>query len=199
MPEAKLLISAYTPDQFPKDDRNELVFVGKSNIGKSSVINALLDRKNLAFVGKTPGKTRCVNYYDVANRYRFVDVPGYGFAKRSYQEALDYDALMDAYFTRNHIVGVVLMLDGKLGLTKDDIDMIEFLRFHRFNIIAVLNKIDKANQSQQAKAFASLANAGLTRDHVILVSCTSGKGIDRLKTTLTVEFELDPPLTVSTL
>ena len=194
MPEAKLLISAYQPDQFPKDDRKELVFVGKSNIGKSSVINALLDRKNLAFVGKTPGKTRCVNYYDVAQHYRFVDVPGYGFAKRSYQEALDYDDLMAAYFKRDHIVGVVVMLDGKLGLTNDDIDMIDFLRFHHFKIIAVLNKIDKANQSQQAKAIQSLAAAGLTKDQVIPVSCASGKGIERLKTVLSLEFALDPTL-----
>ena len=194
MPDARLLISAYRKDQFPIDDRNELVFVGKSNIGKSSVINALLNRKNLAFVGKTPGKTRCVNYYDIADSYRFVDVPGYGFARRSQQEALDYDALMEAYFKRGHIQGVVVMLDGKIGVSKDDVDMIEYLRYHHFKIIAVLNKIDKANQSQLAKSVNSLTMAGLTKDHVIPVSCVSGKGIDRLKATLTTEFDLVPPL-----
>lgn len=194
MPDAKLLISAYRPDQFPKDERNELVFVGKSNIGKSSIINALLNRKNLAFVGKTPGKTRCVNYYDVADSYRFVDVPGYGFARRSQQEALDYDALMEGYFTRSHIQGAVILLDGKVGVSKDDIDMIEYLRYHHFKIIAVLNKIDKANQSQLAKSINSLTMAGLSKDHVIPVSCVSGKGINRLKNILTDEFNLVPPL-----
>lgn len=194
MPDAKLLISAYRPDQFPKDERNELVFVGKSNIGKSSIINALLNRKNLAFVGKTPGKTRCVNYYDVADSYRFVDVPGYGFARRSQQEALDYDALMEGYFTRSHIQGAVILLDGKVGVSKDDVDMIEYLRYHHFKIIAVLNKIDKANQSQLAKSVNSLTMAGLSKDHVIPVSCVSGKGINRLKNILTDEFNLVPPL-----
>lgn len=194
MPDAKLLISAYRPDQFPKDERNELVFVGKSNIGKSSIINALLNRKNLAFVGKTPGKTRCVNYYDVADSYRFVDVPGYGFARRSQQEALDYDALMEGYFTRSHIQGAVILLDGKVGVSKDDVDMIEYLRYHHFKIIAVLNKIDKANQSQLAKSINSLTMAGLSKDHVIPVSCVSGKGINRLKNILTDEFNLVPPL-----
>lgn len=194
MPDASLLISAYDPNQFPFDQTKEFVFVGKSNIGKSSVINALLNRKNLAFVGKTPGKTRCVNFYDIDHSYRFVDVPGYGFAKRSHQEAIDYDILMDAYFKRQHIMGVVIMLDGKLGLTKDDIEMIEFLRFHHFKMIAVLNKIDKANQSQQAKAIASLNQAGLTRDHVITISASTGKGINQLKSKLNQDFALDPAL-----
>lgn len=192
MSEAKLVISAYDPKQFLDTDSNELVFVGKSNIGKSSVINALLNRKNLAFVGKTPGKTRCVNFYQIDETLRFVDVPGYGFAKRNHDEAIAYDCLMDAYFKRENIVGVVMMLDAKVGPTKDDVDMNEFLKYYHFNIIYCMNKVDKCNQSELAKSMKKFKeDMGLEVYQLVQISCTANKGIQKLKGILNTKCNLN--------
>ncbi len=101
--EAHLIISAASHEQFPSTDQKELVFVGKSNVGKSSIINSLSNRKKLAYVGQTPGKTRLANFYHINDEFLFVDVPGYGFANRSKQEQVQYANLMDDYFSEREI------------------------------------------------------------------------------------------------
>lgn len=193
--EAKLLISAYKPNQILDESCKELVFVGKSNIGKSSIINALLNRKNLAFVGKTPGKTRCINFYQIDETTRFVDVPGYGYAKRNRDEMIAYDDLMTAYFNRNNIVGVVMMLDAKVGPTQDDVEMQEFLKYYHFNIIYCLNKVDKCKQSDLAKTMRALKDKMNVAPHqLVQVSALNNKGINKLRALLNDKCRLNLPV-----
>ena len=128
------------------NDKKEIVFVGRSNAGKSSLINALYG-KGIAFTGKTPGKTRMINYFD-NDDYYVVDVPGYGFANRNFDEQIGFGNMMEAYFSRKKIALCILIVDSRLGLTKDDIDMKEFLENKHIKYIIVANKIDKLSNNE---------------------------------------------------
>lgn len=164
--------SAKSLNDFPKTER-EVVFVGRSNAGKSSLLNALY-KKDLAYVGKTPGKTRLINFFDIDSKYTAVDVPGYGFAHRNMDEQIQFGKMMDDYFSdRKQIKLVVCIFDGKIGMTDDDKDMIEFLSEYKLPFIVVYNKIDKLNQSQMHKLKQE-------RYH-FLISCKNKKGINELK------------------
>lgn len=130
----------------------ELVFVGRSNVGKSSFINALYNQ-NIARVGKTAGKTRLINFFDVDGLYTAVDVPGYGFANRSAKEIIDFGTMMENYFSkREHLKLVIMLVDIRHKPTRDDLDMIDFLRQHHKKVLVVANKCDKLSYSQSLKA-----------------------------------------------
>lgn len=138
--------SAKSLNDFPKTSR-EVVFVGRSNAGKSSLLNALY-KKDLAYVGKTPGKTKLINFFDIDEKYVAVDVPGYGFANRSQNEAIEFGDMMDDYFSRKVVKLAVIIVDSRLGLTKDDIDMKEYLESKNIKYIIAANKIDKLSNNQ---------------------------------------------------
>lgn len=164
--------SAKYTDDFP-DTIREVVFVGRSNAGKSSLLNRLYKR-DLAYVGKTPGKTKLINFFDIDNKYTAVDVPGYGFANRSKKQQLEFGRMMDDYFTlRQQIKLVVCIFDSRIGQTDDDRDMIEYLKNNKHKYIIVYNKIDKLNQSEMHKV------KQLKYD--FLISCTKNKGIKELR------------------
>ena len=170
----KFLKSATNKNDFP-DTKREVVFVGRSNVGKSSLLNALYNQK-IAYVGKTPGKTRLINFFDVDDKYTAVDVPGYGYAQRSKKEAIDYANMMDDYFSRtNKIKLVVMIVDSRIGLTDDDLDMKQYLEDMNLNYIIVANKIDKLSNNQlfnnKNKLFKEL-------DNVIYVSAEKNKNLD---------------------
>ena len=126
-----LRISAGTPKQFPADPLPQVAFSGRSNVGKSSLINLLLGRKSLARVSSAPGKTITVNFYDVDGRLLLVDLPGYGFAKRTKEEQARWSGLTDGYFTANRnadrIRLIVQLIDSRVGPTKDDDLMLDYL------------------------------------------------------------------------
>ena len=171
------ICSAVNKNNFPNTER-EVVFVGRSNVGKSSLINALY-KKKLAFVGKTPGKTKLINFFDVDGLYTAVDVPGYGYAKRSMKEAIDFGNMMDDYFSRNEIIKLVIMIvDSRIGLTKDDLDMKEYLEDRNLNYLIVANKIDKLSNNQllnnKNKLFKGI-------DNIIYVSAEKKTNIEQLK------------------
>lgn len=148
-----LLISAGVPKQFPALVVPQVAFSGRSNVGKSSIINTLLQRKSLARVSGTPGKTVTVNFYNVDSKLLLVDLPGYGFAKRTFEEKKKWSALTDAYFTGNNNIDllrcVVQLVDGKVGPTADDIQMLEYLTEAELPFIIVYTKIDKLNATQK--------------------------------------------------
>ena len=138
--------SAKFKNDFPETKR-EVVFVGRSNAGKSSLLNALY-KKDMAYVGKTPGKTRLINFYDINGEYTAVDVPGYGYANRSQDEAIEFGKMMDDYFSRKQVKLVVIIVDSRIGLTQDDLDMLEYIKSKSIRYIIVANKIDKLSNNQ---------------------------------------------------
>lgn len=144
----EFLISAASTRDFPKNRLPEIAFAGKSNVGKSSVINRLLNRKNFARVGDKPGKTIHVNYFTVDEKCYFVDLPGYGFAKVSQAEKDRWGALMESYFAAGRIDLGVLIVDYRHPPTNNDITMARWFLDSGCPLVVVANKMDKLKKSE---------------------------------------------------
>ena len=144
----QFLISAASPKDFPKTRLPEIAFAGKSNVGKSSVINRVLQRKNFARVGEKPGKTIHVNYFTVDSKCYFVDLPGYGFAKVSQAEKDRWGKLMEDYFAANRIDLGVLIVDYRHPPTNNDITMARWFLDSGCPLVVVANKMDKLKKSE---------------------------------------------------
>jgi GTP-binding protein len=155
-----LKISAGVPKQFPREGLPQIAISGRSNVGKSSLINTLLGRKSLARVSSAPGKTITVNFYDIDKKMFLVDLPGYGYAKRSFEDKKKWSALTDGYFTSNPNIdllkGVVQLVDSRIGLTNDDVDMINWLIESEIPFIVVATKVDKLNATNRKNNLAQL-------------------------------------------
>ena len=144
----EFLISAASPKDFPKTRLPEIAFAGKSNVGKSSVINRILQRKNFARVGEKPGKTIHVNYFTVDNKCYFVDLPGYGFAKVSASEKARWGKLMEDYFAAQRIDLGILIVDSRHPPTNNDITMANWFLDSGCPFVVVANKLDKLKKSE---------------------------------------------------
>ena len=181
-----LKISAGKPNQFLKNPIPQVAFSGRSNVGKSSLINTLLNRKSLARVSSAPGKTITINFYDVDSKLFLVDLPGYGYAKRTAQEQLVWSNLVDGYFTNNPNIDllklVVQLVDSRIGYTKDDIDMISFMNQADIPYIIVATKTDKLNKTERQKSVERLITNPVLREGttIILFSSESREGKDDL-------------------
>ena len=151
-----LRISAGLPRQFPTDPMVQIAFSGRSNVGKSSLINSLLGRKSLARVSSAPGKTITVNFYDVDKKLFLVDLPGYGFAKRNPADKEKWSSLTDGYFTANpnfDLVKLVLQLvDSRIGPTADDEMMLQYLNQCGIPFVVIATKCDKLNAPERKKS-----------------------------------------------
>lgn len=158
---AKLAMSAGDPRQFPAAPIPQIALSGRSNVGKSSLVNALLGRKALARVSGAPGKTVTVNFYDVDGKFFLVDLPGYGFAKRPASEKAKWSALTDGYFTKNRNIDrvrlILQLIDLKVGPTADDVMMLDYLTATGLPFAIVTTKTDKLNKTDRTKALAALA------------------------------------------
>ena len=141
-------ISAASPKDFPSDRLPEIAFAGKSNVGKSSVINRVLQRKNFARVGEKPGKTIHVNYFTIDKKCYFVDLPGYGYAKVSQSEKDRWGKLMENYFAANRIDLGVMIVDARHAPTNNDITMARWFLDSGCPFVIVANKLDKVKKSQ---------------------------------------------------
>ncbi len=175
-----LRISAGLPGQFPTDPIPQVAFSGRSNVGKSSLINSLLGRKSLARVSSAPGKTVTVNFYDVDKKLFLVDLPGYGFAKRSPEEKAKWSALTDGYFTKNPNLSlirlVIQLVDSRIGTTEDDRTMLSYLASSGLPFLIVATKSDKLNATERRAAEERLRNdPSIPSDAPILFS-SSQKG-----------------------
>ena len=144
----EFLISAASPKDFPKNRLPEIAFAGKSNVGKSSVINRLLQRKNFARVGEKPGKTIHVNYFTVDSKCYFVDLPGYGYAKVSQSEKERWGKLMEDYFAADRIDLGVMIVDARHAPTNNDITMASWFIQSGCPFVVVANKLDKVKKSE---------------------------------------------------
>ena len=178
-----LVMSAGFPEQFPQDGLPQIAFSGRSNVGKSSLINALLGRKSLARVSGQPGKTITANFYNIDKQYYLVDLPGYGFAKRSDAEREKWSTLMGAYFDNNpNLKLVVQLIDLKVGPTKDDDQMLSWLYETRTPYIIAATKADKLNVTDRKKNMALLSKDQMILEgtHVIAFSALKGDGRDEI-------------------
>ena len=176
------LISAAAPRSFPSDRLPEIAFAGKSNVGKSSVINRILNRKNFARVGDKPGKTIHVNYFTVDNQCYFVDLPGYGYAKVSQSEKDRWGKLMEDYFASGRIDLGVLIVDSRHAPTNNDITMANWFIQSGCPFVVVANKLDKLKKSEiEPNLLTIRQDLGLPEETpVIPFSAEKGTGKDEL-------------------
>ena len=186
--QAQFLVSSAGPAGMPPPGPPELAFAGRSNVGKSSAINALTGRKRLAFTSKTPGRTQTINFFDLGGSARLVDLPGYGYAKVPQALREQWRTLVGSYVSsRSTLAGVVLVMDARHPLTPLDVQLIEFLGDVR--LLALLSKADKLTRAQQAKTLAAV-NASLQAE-VRLFSSLTRQGVDECRDLL--ERWLDAP------
>ncbi len=172
---ASLKITAGLASQFPRENVPHVVFSGKSNVGKSSLINLLLGRKSLARVSSTPGKTVTVNFYDVDRKMYFVDLPGYGFAKRPPEEREQWSKLTNAYVTAPHTAPKLFLqlIDCKAGPSEDDVNMVRWLEVNRLPYVIIATKCDKPNKTDRETVLSILREHGR---QVIPCSALTGEG-----------------------
>ena len=169
--------------QIPPSDIPEIVFSGKSNVGKSSLINKLLYRKSIARVSATPGKTTTINFFRLKDA-RFADLPGYGYAKVSRSEKDRWGELVEGYFAQERNIALIIQIcDIRHSPTKDDMAMIEFLHSTGYNFIIALTKLDKLKKSQRQARIDSLSEELSTFEGVKLYPCSSqnGEGIEEIR------------------
>jgi len=146
----KFIKSCPNSSNWIEDDKKEIVILGKSNVGKSTFINRLCNNSTMAKVSSTPGRTRLLNFFDVDNRYRLVDAPGYGYAAVNKYHDEEFAKMMDEYFSkRNNLVGAIFLLDSRREISEDDISLFNMLLDHNLPFILVATKCDKLNQSEE--------------------------------------------------
>jgi GTP-binding protein len=176
--QAQFLASSAGPADMPPPGPPELAFAGRSNVGKSSAINALTGRKRLAFTSKTPGRTQTINFFELGGGARLVDLPGYGYAKAPQALRAQWATMVGSYITsRDTLTGVVLVMDARRPLTPLDVQLIEFLGDVR--LLALLAKADKLTRAEQAKTVASV-KASL-QSEVSLFSSLTLQGVDECR------------------
>ena len=178
--QAELLVSAAREAQWPAGELPEIIFAGRSNAGKSSLINALVNRNNLAYSGKTPGKTRILNFYQINEKVIFTDAPGYGYAISNVEAAEAFGQLMEIYFAkRKQLKGMVLVLDCRREPNDDDMLMIEYGRKAHLNILIVCTKSDKLSRSQLLNNKRKIAETlGVNETAVTAVDSIKRIGMD---------------------
>jgi GTP-binding protein len=166
----------------PETKLPEIAFAGRSNVGKSSLINKLLRRKKVARVSNTPGRTREINFFEVNGEFVLVDLPGYGYAKVSKERKATWRPLIEGYLRRSPTVkGVVQLLDARRTPSSDDIQMLEFLSQIGTPTIVIATKIDKLPRAERARRVEALAlEAGVELEQVIPFSSVTGEGRDEL-------------------
>lgn len=177
---ANLMLTAGLPSQLVKEGLPQIALSGRSNVGKSSLVNSLLGRKKLARVSSEPGKTITVNCYDVDKKLWLVDLPGYGFARRPRNEIQKWSSLTEGYFQDNHALKMVLQLvDCKVGLTKGDLSMLRYMDYFHVPYLLVATKCDKLNKTELQKAAEKLVNNPAIRHGTELVLYSSQKELGR--------------------
>ena len=171
---AKLLATAVKPEQYPDTFVPEIAFAGRSNVGKSSLINCLTNRAKLARTSSTPGKTAVINFYDINGQYRLVDLPGYGYAKVSKSERDRWSSMIETYLTnRYNLICVIQLVDARHKPSQDDITMINWIKSIGYKPVVIATKIDKIRKSQLEKNLTEIYQALKLDDNSILFPFSS--------------------------
>ena len=180
---AELEAVAVKPSQYPEDNLIEIAFAGRSNVGKSSLLNLLTNRRSLARVSGSPGKTRTINFYRINDTFRIVDLPGYGYAKASKSLTEGWGAMMEQYLeNRENLKIVVQLIDIRHEPSKQDLQMYEYLRYFGLDGLVVLTKADKVSRNELGKNTALIRKAlKLEPDDITIpVSALKRTGYDKL-------------------
>ena len=176
--DVKLVISAGRVSQFPTDNKNEFLLVGRSNVGKSSFINTLINRKNFARTSAKPGKTQTLNFYLVNDFFYFVDAPGYGFASVNKQLKEKFGLIMESYLeSRENLKMVFMLVDFRHKPTDDDIMMLNYLRHYNIPVTIVCTKVDKVGKNKiDAQASMIAKTLEINKEELILFSSITKRG-----------------------
>jgi GTP-binding protein len=184
---AEIIISAVKPEQYPTGRLPEFALAGRSNVGKSSLINKLINRKSLARTSSKPGKTQTLNFYLINEAFHFVDVPGYGFAKAPKSERMAWGRMIETYLTsREELKAVIQIIDLRHEPSKDDVSMYNFLKQNQISTIVVATKADKIPRGKwqnHLKVVKEAMQISQT-DSVVLFSAETGQGKDEVWNTI---------------
>lgn len=166
--------SAVAEDQFPPADLPEIALAGRSNVGKSSLLNMLLNRNNFARTSSTPGKTQTINFYEINQQFRFVDLPGYGYAKVAKAKKATWAAFINRYLeSRSNLIDIWLLVDARHEPTRDDQMMYRYIVEHGFSGTVILTKTDKLKQSELARSIKRIKQILGTDSRVVLTTSAS--------------------------
>lgn len=177
---AEFIKSAFNETHWTADGLPEIAFLGRSNVGKSSLINSLLQRKGLARTSNTPGRTQCINFFLINEAYYFVDLPGYGYAKVSKTMRAEWGKMAENYLAnRRGLMLSIQLVDSRHAPTELDLQLNEWLRFHRKNFIVVATKADKLSSNQLQKSVREIERQ-LPESKILMYSSVTGKGKDAL-------------------
>ena len=177
---ARFIISAARPDQFPPEAEAEVAFLGRSNVGKSSLINALVGAEGLAHTSSRPGCTQSVNFFQIDGGFRFVDLPGYGFAKVPHEKPREWKELVETYLLgRGALRLSVVVLDARRGWMQRDLELKEWLEFHRRPFVVAATKTDKLKSQQQRHQSRSALRAKFDGE-VLECSAVTGRGVRQI-------------------
>jgi len=186
--QVEFLVSAGITGGMPPQEAPELAIAGRSNVGKSSAINALANRRRLAFVSKTPGRTQTINFFDLAGRGRLVDLPGYGYARVPQAVRAEWDQLVGGYLgTRGSLAGIVVLMDARRPFTRHDEHLLEWLRPAGRRLLVLLSKCDKLSRNERDAALRAACARLVSRDpgaRALLFSSHSGEGVEAARTLL---------------
>jgi len=179
---AKFICSAVKPEHYPSADLPEVAFAGRSNVGKSSLINKILNRKKLVRTSKTPGRTQLLNFFEINEVYRFVDLPGYGYAKVPAEVQKRWRPMVENYLTtRVNLRGMVWLLDIRREVSKEDLTLWDWLQAQQLKVIIVITKADKLSKNKRHKQAARIAKSlGRKTQELIQFSAISGEGKDEI-------------------
>jgi GTP-binding protein len=185
---AEFVISAVGPKQFPLDSRMQIAVAGRSNVGKSSLINSLLHRKNLVKTSQTPGKTQLINFFIINESFYFVDLPGYGFARVPHAVTDAWAPMIEGYLKNSpQLAAVIVLLDSRRNPDERDVRLIEWLRQYELPAIYALTKTDKLNRQETERARRTIGAALGISDALILTSAKNGQGLKELWKAITGE------------
>lgn len=175
---SEFITSATKPAQYPIHHLSEIAFIGKSNVGKSSLINMLLERKKLAKVSSTPGKTTLINFFDVNGEISFVDLPGYGYASRSKKEQQNWGVMIETYLSiRENLILFFLLLDIRRIPSENDLQILTWLKSYTKNFAIILTKADKLNQKERNKQIKKISEkTGLDKKDFYVISSLKKTG-----------------------
>ncbi len=172
---AEFIVSAGTPQQFPTDGLQEIAFLGRSNVGKSSLINALIGQKGLAFTSSTPGRTQTINFYRIDGKRYFVDLPGYGYARVPRSVTDTWQHLIESYLLeRDQLTLAFLIVDARRGWMEKDLELKTWLEHQQRRYLVIVTKMDKLNQTEQRRALAQIAAAS---PDPLPFSAATGRGV----------------------